>query len=79
MKTVNELVEDLRSLPEVPCVFDLIELAYGERVAAEHRARSRLVLRVRRAKAEAGMPRTCRFFDDVWPQALAALKEKQAE
>ncbi len=81
MKTINELISDLEQLRDsgneyVPGVFSLIELAYGERVANEHRARERMVLDAGRAKLQAGFPRTAKFFLDVWPSALAALKAK---
>jgi hypothetical protein len=78
MKKTDELISDLQEWmraggEHVPDIFDLIEMAYGERVAREHKARHKMVLDACRAKVAAGYPRTCRFFSDVWPDALEAL------
>ena len=44
----------------------------------ELRARSEIVLRIIRAKRDTDFPLSSNFFDDVWPQALAALRHVRA-
>ena len=40
-------------------------------------ARQKIIFDIIRAKRDAGFSRDCNFFQDVWPVALAALKEKR--
>ena len=67
METMNELIEKLQSIladdgDSIPSVFDLIRIAYGDRTADEHLRRHKIILRIAKAKREAGKPVDCSFF-----------------
>jgi hypothetical protein len=78
VKSTREIAEELNRLADAGqstiSESDLIGLAFGERAQREYDARAKIVLRMARAKTEAGYPRSAVFFDTVWPAALAALK-----
>jgi hypothetical protein len=74
---IEKLIEDLQEVLDSGQAFipedKLVEMAYGKRAGDENRARKKIIYRIIRAKREAGFPRNCNFFDDVWPVALSRL------
>ena len=71
---INALQEALDNCHGLIPEDELVEMAYGKRAGDENRARQEIIRRIARAKREAGFPRSCNFFNDVWPVALAAIK-----
>lgn len=57
---------------------EAVKAARGWCTPKEAGARAKIIYRIIRAKREAGFPRDCDFFRDVWPVALAALAERDA-
>jgi hypothetical protein len=80
---IEKLIDDLQEVLDSGQAFipedKLVEMAYGRRAGDENRARKKIIYRIIRAKREAGFPRNCNFFDDVWPVALDALKHNTKE
>ena len=54
-----------------------VRAQYGMCSEEECAARQKIIFDIIRAKRDAGFKRDCNFFQDVWPVALAALKEKR--
>ncbi len=52
----------------------LIEMFAPDRLR-EYDAREQIVRSIVRAKRDLKAPMECNFFADIWPKALAALKE----
>jgi hypothetical protein len=80
---IEKLIEDLQDALDSGQAFipedELVEMAYGKRAGDENRARKKIIYRIIRAKREAGFPRNCNFFDDVWSVALDALNRYSEE
>lgn len=53
---------------------EAVKAAGGYATPREAGARAKIIMQMIHAKAEAGFPPTAKFFDEVWPVALAAYR-----
>jgi hypothetical protein len=83
MNKLQDIISGLQNLADSGethvNVYDLLKIAYSERMAKEWEAREQIIWGIVRAKRQAGFRSDCKFFEDVWPLVLKVYLDHRDE